>query len=152
MASGRLWRDALVMMDRETRSLWTQHDGRALQGSSVGATLEAIPSERTTWAVARERWPSASVLRKKPSLLGAGAATMYSRYLGDPWVQGIFGTEITDRRLEPKALVYGAIDAGGQARAVPWTEEVAAAGPPPGVLQYWFSWVQNHPDTLIGAD
>ncbi len=152
MASGRLWRDALVMMDRQTRSLWTQHDGRALQGDSQGLKLEPVPSIRTVWSDARVRWPEARVLRKKPGILGAGARTMYERYLGDPIVQGIFGTEITDDRLDPKALVYGSIDDDGQARAIPFEDVEAGAETPPGVLQYWFSWVQNHPDTVVGSD
>ena len=139
MASGRLWRDALVMMDRQTGSLWTQRDGRALQGESQGLKLEPVPSTRTVWSDARTRWPTAQVLRKKPGILGAGAKTMYERYLADPTVQGIFGTEITDDRLPPKALVYGYLDAAGQAHAVPVEQAEGDADLPPGVLQYWFS-------------
>ena len=152
MASGRVWRDALVMMDRQTRSLWTQHDGRALQGDSRGLQLEAVPSLRTVWSDAREQFPTAQVLRKKPGILGSGARTMYERYLGDPTVQGIFGTEISDDRLPPKALVYGYVDAEGIPHAVPAAGLDSTDGLPPGVLQYWFSWVQNHPDTVIGPD
>ncbi len=152
MASGRLWRDALVLMDRQTRSLWTQHDGRALQGASRGLTLHPVPSLRTTWADARSRWPEAQVLRKKPGLLGAGARTMYSRYLSDPRAQGIFGTEIEDDRLPPKTIVYGYVDEDGQAWAIPQDLLDAGATLPMGGLRYWFSWVQHHPDTKIAMD
>ena len=82
-ASGKLWRDALVMWDRETKSLWTQHDGRALQGRSrdAGRQLAMVPSTRSTWADARRRHPDGLVLKKKSDLLGGGAATIYDDYL-----------------------------------------------------------------------
>jgi hypothetical protein len=152
MASGRLWRDALVMMDRQTRSLWTQHDGHALKGPSAGLTLVPIPSIRTSWATARQGWPDARVLRKKPGILGSGARTMYSRYLSDREAQGIFGTQVEDERLPPKTLIYGTIDDDGQAWAIPAEALDEAAIPSSGVLQYWFSWVQHHPDTRIAVD
>ncbi len=155
MASGRLWRDALVMMDRQTRSLWTQHDGRALigDGHAAGWKLEPVPSTVTTWAAARARWPDARVLKKKPSVLGAGAKTMYERYLADPEVQGIFGTQIEDDRLPPKTLVYGYVDEDGVAWAIPADalDEVDEELPF-GTVQYWFAWVQHHPETRVRSD
>ena len=39
--SGKLWHGVLVMFDRETQSLWTQLDGRAIEGENQGLRLEA---------------------------------------------------------------------------------------------------------------
>jgi len=108
-ASGKLWRDALVMWDKQTRSLWTQHGGRALQGPSrdAGAQLMSLPSTHTTWAEASARHPDARVLRKKGDLLGSGQATIYDDYLARTDQLGIFGTDLGDASLPGKTLVLG---------------------------------------------
>jgi len=114
MASGSLWRDALVFMDRETRSLWTQHDGRALKGPAAdrGLQLRLRTSHRTTWDDARARWPGARVLQKVPGIFGMGRRTVYDQYNISPEVQGIFGHRTEDSRLPAKALVHGFVTAG----------------------------------------
>ena len=106
-ASGRLWRDALVMYDRQTKSLWTQHDGRALVGPShdAGVQLPALPSARSTWAEARQRYPLALVLKKSADLLGGGTATIYDDYLSRTDQLGIFGTDLTNDTLPGKTEV-----------------------------------------------
>ncbi len=117
-ASGRLWRDALVMYDRETKSLWTQHDGRALVGDAASSSqqLVAVPSERTTFASAAARHPNARVLKKKDGVLGKGESTIYDEYSENQARLGIFGTELSDTRLQGKDLVFG-ISEGGEDRA-----------------------------------
>ena len=42
--SGALWRDMLVMRDRETGTYWTPANGRALYGPLAGKTLAGIPA------------------------------------------------------------------------------------------------------------
>ena len=46
--SGRLWRDALVMYDRRTGSLWSQIDGRAILGPAEGQRLEEVERLKST--------------------------------------------------------------------------------------------------------
>lgn len=106
-ASGKLWRDALVMYDKQTKSLWTQHDGRALVGPSneAGVQLPSYPSARSTWAEAKALYPQASVLKKKDNLLGGGTATIYDDYLERTDQLGIFGTHIADDTLPGKTEV-----------------------------------------------
>ncbi len=41
--SGKLYKDALVMFDRQTNSLWTQVDGSVLRGEMKGAQLQPVP-------------------------------------------------------------------------------------------------------------
>lgn len=108
-ASGKLWRDALVMYDKQTESLWTQHDGRALQGVSRerNIALPMIPSTHTSWTEASARHPAARVLRKKPDLLGSGERTIYDDYLDRTDQLGIFGTHLADDSLPGKSLVFG---------------------------------------------
>jgi hypothetical protein len=108
-ASGRLWRDALVMYDKQTGSHWTQHGGRALLGAAAadGVALAQHPSARTTWADAVQRHPGARVLVKKAGLMGSGTATIYDGYLERTDQLGIFGTHLADDRLPGKSLVFG---------------------------------------------
>ena len=47
--SGMHWRDALIMYDRASKSLWSQVLGEAVAGPEKGRKLEEIPSELTTW-------------------------------------------------------------------------------------------------------
>ena len=46
--SGMLYRDALVMCDRETGTLWSHVDGRARNGPLLGETLQPVPAVHAT--------------------------------------------------------------------------------------------------------
>jgi len=49
--SGLLYNNDLLMYDRNTDSLWSQIEGRAISGPLRGTRLERIPVEHTTWRV-----------------------------------------------------------------------------------------------------
>lgn len=100
--SGKLWRDALVMYDRETNTLWTQISGRALAGPLEGQRLEEIPSEQATWAAWKSRHPDTLVLVKPPL-----SGSTYRSYHENPAAIGVRGTPNPDRRLPGKTLVLG---------------------------------------------
>ncbi len=57
-----LWNRSLVMMDEETRSLWSHILGRAMKGKMEGAELEALPSVMTAWKSWRLEHPETTVL------------------------------------------------------------------------------------------
>lgn len=44
-----LFRDGLVMYDRETDTLWTQVDGKAIKGPLAGAQLARAPAYPAFW-------------------------------------------------------------------------------------------------------
>ena len=48
--SGKLWRNAFIMQDRETGSSWSHILGTCLDGPAKGQELEKLPSVQTTWA------------------------------------------------------------------------------------------------------
>lgn len=108
-----LWRDALVMYDRATRSLWSQVNGRAVAGPMKGRKLEELPSELTTWGEWKRRHPDSQVL-VKPSLSGS----VYEDYFADPQRIGVRGSTNPDPRLPGKMLVIG-LERDGQFAAVP---------------------------------
>lgn len=111
--SGKLYKDALVMFDRETGTLWTQVDGKALRGPLQGSRLTEIPAVQTTWKAWKQLHPETLVLRKPETIRGSG----YEGYFRDPAKRGLFGTG-GDNRLQGKDKVVGVHDAG-EAIAVP---------------------------------
>jgi len=111
--SGMLYKDALVMFDRETGTLWTQVDGSALRGPLAGQRLAEVPAMQTTWKAWKKLHPDTLVLRKPVNIRG----TNYADYFADPSRRGLYGTH-GDRRLDGKILVIG-VHAGNDAMAVP---------------------------------
>lgn len=97
-----LWRDALIMYDRDTRSLWSQVNGQAVAGPRKGQRLEEVPSEMTTWGEWKRKHPDTLVL-VKPSLSGSP----YAGYFADPERIGVRGSANADSRLSGKELVLG---------------------------------------------
>jgi hypothetical protein len=62
VVSGMLWQSSLVMMDQETRSLWSHLLGEAKRGPLKGKRLEQIPSVMTDWESWRKEHPDGSVV------------------------------------------------------------------------------------------
>lgn len=114
--SGKLYKDALVMYDRQTRSLWTQVDGSVLRGKMKGAQLKPVPAVQTTWGKWKRLHPQTLVLKKDRPVTG----TPYASYFNDPKRMGIAGTQNPDSRLPGKALVV-TLRHQGEALAVPVT-------------------------------
>jgi len=114
--SGLLYRSALVMYDRQTSSLWTHFDGRAVAGRRTGARLDVVPSSIVSWAAARRDFPALRVVVAEGAGLGAarnpyvGYDTARTPFLfrGDP-----------DPRLRATERVVGVV-IGGVARAYPF--------------------------------
>ncbi|MBI1747537.1 MAG: DUF3179 domain-containing protein [Acidobacteria bacterium] len=105
--SGRLWRDALVMFDRSSRSLWAQVTGEAIIGAKKGERLSEYPSLQTTWRHWKALHPDTLVLSKKGSYGIRGREDRYSQYHLSNQV-GVTGfTHWRDRRLPAKDLVFG---------------------------------------------
>jgi hypothetical protein len=109
-ASGALWRDALVMYDRETGSYWSQINATAIDGPRQGDTLQEIPSMVTTWGEWKKLHPHTLAL-EKPAL----ESTPYDRYYASEERYGIFGRDNPDDRLPGKELVVGVREAGAAA-------------------------------------
>ncbi|GAB4323593.1 MAG: hypothetical protein Kow0074_15960 [Candidatus Zixiibacteriota bacterium] len=102
-ASGSLWRDALVMQDLQTGSLWSQINGQCISGPLKGKVLELLPSFHTTFSEFRTQYPSGLVLEKPKR----GGRRAYAGYFNDPDQLGIFGRANTFEQLPAKSLVYG---------------------------------------------
>ena len=111
--SGKLWRDALVLMDHESGSLWSQVDGEAIAGEQTGQRLDPIPSVMTTWGQWIADHPETLVL---PSDHRGRKLKMrlYPRASG---MLGLLGTDNPDPRLPGKELIAG-FESGDEAVAI----------------------------------
>jgi len=105
--SGKLWKDALVMYDRETQSLWSHVTGKAIAGKLTGMQLAFLPSLQTTWAEWKQLYPGGQVLSKRSSLGGGRTPNVYEGYFANPNQLGIFGTRNPDEVLPGKEFVVG---------------------------------------------
>ena len=61
--SGKLWRDALVMYDHQTRTLWSHITGEAIEGALKGKRLTVLSSmPRIAWKEWKQHYPETKVL------------------------------------------------------------------------------------------
>jgi len=130
--SGLLYRNALVMYDEATDSLWSQLAAQAIQGPMTGETLDLEQATITTWEAWRDNHPGTVVLRPPPesNTISAGESTVeasggetrnYTRNPYDGYEDssriGIgLGGSFEDNRLHPKTEVIG-VAHNGVARA-----------------------------------
>ena len=102
--SGRLWRNSLIMVDRETDTSWSQVTGRAIDGQHRGAQLEKLEAIETSWQDWRKAHPETKLLKKSKEVLGSH----YQSYFDDPEKMGLFRAQWLAERMPGKTLVYGA--------------------------------------------
>jgi len=119
--SGMLWKDSLIMYDRQTRSLWSHVTGRAVKGPLQGTVLAVYPtSMQTTWAQWRRLHPETLVLSKRGPGGGLeGMTDVYEDYFQSETRLGIFGTKNPDGSLPGKEYVLG-VSAGTARSAYPF--------------------------------
>lgn len=98
-----LWRDSLIMMDKESKSLWSHVLGKAVKGPMEGSTLEMLPSTQTTWAAWYKAHPKTKLLAKSEAV----ASSHYQGYFDDPEKMGIFRARRIVKQMPGKALVWG---------------------------------------------
>jgi hypothetical protein len=109
--SGMLYRNSLIMYDRETGSLWSHLLGAAIRGPLEGARLRLIPSTFTTWETWRRAHPETLVL--------SPANAPYDAYEGyyESGQTGISRIHRLDPRLPKKELVLGVMAPSAKAYA-----------------------------------
>jgi hypothetical protein len=104
--SGKLYLSDLVMYDRQTESLWSQLEGRAIAGVLTGAQLERIPVQTVSWAQWRDAHPDGWVLSRDTGETrdyGRNPYVGYDETTSDPF---LFDGD-ADPRLAPKERVLG---------------------------------------------
>jgi len=109
--SGKLINSNLVMYDRETDSYWPQILGVSIRGESKGESLQIFKVVWTSWDLAKNNYPDASVLSEDTGFFRSYGQDPYGEYSssdsyynkGDPF----FPVMHEDQRFEPKEVVVG---------------------------------------------
>jgi len=107
--SGKLWRDALLMYDHQTRSLWSHITGEAIQGPLKGKRLKTLASmPQIAWKTWQKNYPKTSVLSVpfRGSMRESQNRDVYADYHASQRA-GVSGIDYTDNRLPNKSLVIG---------------------------------------------
>jgi hypothetical protein len=100
--SGALWKDMLVLKDKETGTYWTPATGRALAGPLEGEMLTILPAPVTTAEAWRELYP-ATVCLDTGKL--SAVPLRLRLYAMSSW-EGVSGRKTQDRRFPPKQGVF----------------------------------------------
>lgn len=108
--SGKLYLSDLVMYDRQTESLWSQIEGRAIAGTLTGSELTRLPIATVTWNQWRRAHPDGYVLARPT---GSGRDYGRNPYVGydKPGTEPFLFDGETDDRLPPKERVVALLDA-----------------------------------------
>ncbi|MGH9229924.1 MAG: DUF3179 domain-containing protein [Acidimicrobiales bacterium] len=114
--SGMLYRSALVMYDRQTKSLWSHFTAEAIVGHLAGKELEVYPVAIVSWADWREAHPAGLVLSRDTGHDRDYGRNPYPGYDDIDSPAFLFKGRVDDR-LAPKERVIG-IERDGDAVAV----------------------------------
>lgn len=121
--SGALWRDTLVMEDRETGTLWTVATGRAIFGPLAGQRLRPIPAILSTSHAWSQAHPDARYLDTGDQ---TETPLVLSLYAASSW-EGVSGVKTKDERYGPKTRLFF-VAAGAEALAFA-EEDLKRPGP-----------------------
>ena len=176
--SGLLYNSDLVLYDKETESLWTQIDGKAIAGPLVGTALEQLPLQVTTWQAWLADNPETLVLSESQGFTRNYRHQPFSGYEAS---EQLFFEVLRQapKKFHTKEPVMG-IEINGQHKAYPFvtlrehgqeqfvdriagqsinihwraTDNSAHATDADGndlvtTRAYWFAWYNFYPDTEV---
>ena len=123
--SGELFNSSLVMYDRQTESLWTHFDSRAVVGHLTGQALETFSVQMTSWGQFRSAHPDGLVLSRETGFSRSYGRNPYVGYDTPNEIPFLFDGAV-DPRLEPKERVIAVRDDRGAAVVVPLSAAFAA--------------------------
>ena len=159
----------LLVVDRETNSVWSQLHGKAVIGELEGTPLEIVPSMQTTWKFWRERHPDTRVMvlpesegrpylyRNRPTGMPSSAVGPQTEHdasaLGLGIVVGGEALWASFRDLERRELPVEMAHGGERIRIffekealTAWAEDLEGRLLP-GVLAYREGWFDVFPDS-----
>jgi hypothetical protein len=113
--SGLLYKNDLVMYDRQTNSQWIQILGKAIRGPLEGSELTVISSRTIQWGAWLELWPDSEFM-EFPAFDQKYGEYPYGDYRDSGEVN--FPREYVDDSLPPKEMVLG-VGSGEAAVAYP---------------------------------
>jgi hypothetical protein len=105
--SGKLYKSALVMYDRQTDSLWLHFEGRAIQGPLTGTRLELVPVQLLSFKEWRREHPTGLVLSRDTGHVRPYGENPYESYDSQEGPYGAFFRGPVGPELHPMARVVG---------------------------------------------
>jgi hypothetical protein len=176
--SGLLYNNDLVFYDKETDSLWSQIERRAISGPMAGVMLEQLVLDHTTWQAWLSKHPDTLVLSDDQGFKRNYRHDPYTGY--DTSSQLFFKTlHETPKDFHTKERVLG-ISISGAAKAYPFSElnkngkasfqdeladtrftvrwdstaqsatlESELGEPLASTVAFWFAWYNFHPTTGV---
>ncbi len=104
--SGKLYLSALVMYDRQTESLWSQIEHRAIAGYLTGEAVTLVPVQMLSWSQWVGQHPDGWVLSRDTGFDRSYGTNPYVGYDDPEGTPFLFDGE-TDGRLKPMTRVVG---------------------------------------------
>ncbi len=175
--SGLLYNSDLLMYDRQTESLWSQIEGRAIAGPLAGTHLTRVVVRHELWRSWQQRvGERGRVLSTDTGHRRDYRRSPYGDY--DHSERVFFPVTHSSRRFHPKTWVVGwthqgeskawpfpelaKVDGpvrdrvGGEEVWVHYDEDVPTASlttpagePVAAIRAFWFAWYTFHPDTAV---
>jgi hypothetical protein len=116
--SGMLYKSDLVMYDRQSHSLWSQMEGRAIVGDHAGTKLHMRPANTIAFEAWRTSHPHGKVLSRDTGHRRQYGVNPYGSY-DEPTVGPFLYRGALDPRRPPKERVVG-VTTGDAPRAYPF--------------------------------
>jgi hypothetical protein len=104
--SGKLYQSALVMYDRQTKSLWSHFTAQAIAGTLTGTRLQTIPVALVSWRDWRHAHPNGLVLSRNTGFDRPYGQNPYPGYDDVNTPPFLFSGEV-DGRFAAKERVTG---------------------------------------------
>lgn len=105
--SGKLWKNVLIMYDRQTDTLWSHLTGEGLIGPLKGERLKTFPAAMMRYSEWKQLYPDTLVLKKntgRGSVFGNPSRDPYEGYYYSGQT-GVIPEKYRDNRLHPKTLL-----------------------------------------------
>jgi hypothetical protein len=111
--SGKLYRSALIMYDRQTESLWTHFQGIAYEGPLAGTDLKTVPAQMLAFEDWRRAYPHGKVLSRRTGFDVEYGTNPYAGYDTRERPYEHFFSEAVDPRLPVMHRVVGVPNQNG---------------------------------------
>lgn len=175
--SGLLYNSDVLLYDRETESLWSQLEFKAISGPMAGKELSVLNTANTTWKNWKEKYPQTLVLSEKTGFKRNYSIDPYPGYENSSTLY--FPVSSENNEYHPKEMVIG-ININGKSKAYPFSElektgkksikdnlngnileirydadsksaEIfdAEGNVLSGITNFWFAWYAFNPDTAV---
>lgn len=175
--SGLLYNSDVLLYDRQTESLWSQLEYKAVSGPMRGHHLEIINTANTTWENWKSKHPNTLVLSENTGFKRDYSLDPYPNYSSSSTIY--FPVANENKEFHPKEMVIG-LEIEGSFKAYPFSELKKSGRssiedtlnkkriiieydtrsksaeifdvegvPIPAVTNFWFAWYAFHPETAV---